>query len=185
MKYWLMKSEPDSFSLDDLRARGTEPWTGVRNFVARNYMREMAIGDRVLFYHSNVPDAPGPGVAGLATVCATSHVDDTAFDPDHMYYDPQSKRDAPRWDCVDVKYDRHFAHYVPLDRLRADPPLAGMLVLMKGQRLSVQPVERAHFERIVALAETAWTAPPKPKAIPKPKPKPKKPATKKPVTKKR
>ena len=178
MRYWLMKSEPDSFSLADLQRKRTEPWTGVRNYVARNYMREMALGDHVLFYHSNTDP---PGVAGLATVCATSHVDDTQFDPDHMYYDEKSRPDAPRWDCVDVAYDRAFANYVSLDRLRAEPGLEDMLVLQRGQRLSVQPVSEEHYNHIVEMSETAWVAPPKP---PKPK-KPKKKATakKKPAAK--
>ncbi len=179
MKYWLMKSEPDSFSIDDLKQRRTEPWTGVRNFVARNYMRDMAIGDRVLFYHSN---AEPPGVAGLATVCALSHVDETQFDPAHMYFDERAKPAAPRWDCVDVAYASTFANYVPLERLRLDADLEGMMCLMKGMRLSVQPVSREHYEHVVALSASAWEAPPKPpkppkkkpKAKPKPKPKPKK-----------
>ena len=175
MQHWLMKSEPDAFSIDDLERRRTEPWTGVRNFVARNYMREMAIGDRVLFYHSN---AEPPGVAGLATVCATSHIDDTQFDPAHMYFDERAKLDAPRWDCVDVAYAAPFANYVSLERMRHDAALEGMMVLMKGMRLSVQPVSAAHYARVVAMSKCAWEPPPPPPKPPRGKKAPTKKAKK-------
>ncbi|MCX5748491.1 MAG: EVE domain-containing protein, partial [Proteobacteria bacterium] len=166
--YWLMKTEPESFSIADLARRRTEPWTGVRNYMARNYMRQMQVGDGVLFYHSN---ATPPGVAGLARVCRIGVVDETQFDPDSPYYDERATRESPRWDCVDVAYVETFAHYLPLDRLRAEPGLEDMPVLQRGQRLSVQPVSEAHYRHVVAMAETAWTAaaPPKP-------PKPAKPA---------
>ncbi|MBA3539520.1 MAG: EVE domain-containing protein [Deltaproteobacteria bacterium] len=170
-RYWLMKSEPDAFGIADLERKQTEPWTGVRNFMARNYMRQMSVGDEVLFYHSN---AEPPGVAGLARVIRTGVVDDTQFDPESPYYDPKATRAQPRWDCVDVAYVRTFANYVPLERLRGEPPLADMLVIKRGMRLSVQPVDREHFDYIVGLSETAWSAPPKPPKPRKP-PKPPKP----------
>jgi len=168
--YWLMKTEPDSFSMDDLQQRVTEPWSGVRNFMARNHMRRMAVGDGVLFYHSSCEP---PGVAGLARVCRVGVIDETQFDPTSPYFDEKATREAPRWDCVDVEYVRHFEQFVPLERLRSEPPLADMLVLQRGMRLSVQPVSAAEYAWIVELSRTAWTAPPKP-----PKPKATKPAKK-------
>lgn len=146
--HWLMKSEPDAFSIADLARVGVEPWTGVRNYMARNHMRAMAVGDEVLFYHSN---AEPPGVAGLARVARTGVVDETQFDPDSPYYDPKSSRAVPRWDCVEVAYVATFARFVELARLRDDPALADMLVIKRGMRLSVQPVTVAEYRRIVAL----------------------------------
>jgi predicted RNA-binding protein with PUA-like domain len=149
MKYWLMKTEPDEFSIADLAARRTEPWTGVRNPMARNHMRTMTVGDGVLFYHSScVP----PGVAGLARVCAPSHVDPSQFDSASAYYDAKSTPDKPRWDCVDVEYVSTFVSFVSLDRMRADPALADMVVLRAG-RLSVQPVTAAEYAHVVAIGE--------------------------------
>jgi predicted RNA-binding protein with PUA-like domain len=175
MAYWLMKSEPDSFSIDDLKRKVTEPWSGVRNFMARNHMRRMSLGDDVLFYHSSVDP---PGVAGLARVCTVNVVDETQFDPDSPYYDPKATRAKPRWDCVDVEYVRTFDHFVPLSRLRLDPELEEMLVLQRGMRLSVQPVDGPHFHRIVAMADSAWSPPEPPRKLPKPKKKPAKAPTK-------
>lgn len=148
-----MKSEPDAFGIDDLVRVKVEPWTGVRNYQARNFMRDqMRVGDRVLFYHSN---ATPPGVAGLARVARTGVVDATQFDPASPYYDPASRPDEPRWICVDVELERKLPRLVALDELRASPALAGMLVLARGQRLSVQPVEAAHYKAIVAMAGRA------------------------------
>ncbi|MEZ4403514.1 MAG: EVE domain-containing protein [Kofleriaceae bacterium] len=150
MQHWLMKSEPDAFGIDDLARVDIEPWTGVRNYQARNFMRDqMKVGDRVLFYHSN---AAPPGVAGLARVHRTGVVDATQFDPDSPYHDPASTRDAPRWVCVDVKFERKLARLIPLDELRANPALDGMVLLQKGSRLSVQPVSAAHYRAVVAMA---------------------------------
>ena len=143
-----MKTEPETFSIDDLARVGTEPWTGVRNYMARNHMRAMQVGDGVLFYHSSCEP---PGVAGLAKVVKTGVVDDTQFDPDSKYYDPKSKRDAPRWDCVEVELVEKLPRYVSLVAdLRADKKLAKMLLLRRGMRLSVQPVSAAEYKRIVA-----------------------------------
>ena len=148
--YWLMKTEPDTFGIHDLERVRIEPWTGVRNFTARNFMRdEMQVGDAVLFYHSSVDP---PGVAGLARVVRTGVVDETQFDPASPYHDPTAKRETPRWICVDVEYVATLPRLVALDELRANPALADMLVLRRGMRLSVQPVSAAHYKTIVAMA---------------------------------
>ncbi len=146
---WLMKSEPDVFSIDDLAKQGVSGWEGVRNYQARNFMRAMQVGDLVLFYHSN---AKPPGVVGLAEVVRTAYPDPFQFDPKSEYYDPKSPADAPRWSSVDVRFVEKFPRLVSLDELKAEPALEGMLVTQKGSRLSVQPVERAHFERVLAMA---------------------------------
>lgn len=162
MQHWLMKSEPDAFGIDDLARVKVEPWTGVRNYQARNSMRDdMKVGDRVLFYHSN---ATPPGVAGLAVVKRTGVVDATQFEPSSPYYDPSSKRDAPRWICVDVEFVEKLPRLIALDELRANPALDGMVLLQKGSRLSVQPVSAAHYEAVLAMAKKAA-----PKAAPKAK----------------
>lgn len=148
MKYWLMKSEPDSFGIADLARVKIEPWSGVRSYMARNHMRAMTVGDAVLFHHSSVDP---PGVAGLARVVKTGVVDETQFDPNSKYYDPKATRDAPRWDCVDVEYVETFPRFVPLAEIRAEPSLADMLLLQRGMRLSVQPITAAHYKRIVKL----------------------------------
>lgn len=148
-QYWLMKTEPDVFSIDDLKKKKSESWDGVRNYRARNFMRdEMRVGDLVLFYHSN---AKPPGVAGVASVCRESYPDHTQFDPKSKYHDPKSDRDAPRWFMVDVKFESKFERFVPLDELKEDAKLSDMLVVQRGQRLSIQPVERRHFERVCKL----------------------------------
>jgi predicted RNA-binding protein with PUA-like domain len=160
---WLMKSEPESFGIEDLARVKLEPWTGVRNFQARNFMRdEMQVGDDVLFYHSN---AEPSGVAGLARVQRTGVVDDTQFEPSSQYYDPKARREAPTWICVEVAYVATLPRLLSLDDLRAEPRLTEMLVLRKGMRLSVQPVSAAHFAAVVELAHrpvagTAGTAAP-------------------------
>ncbi len=180
MKYWLMKSEPEEFSIADLERKRVEPWSGVRSMFARFHMRQMTVGDGVLFYHSScIP----PGVAGLARVVRTGVVDETQFDPKSKYYDEDSSREEPRWDCVDVEYVSTLPKLVQLERIRGDAALREMVLLRQG-RLSVQPVSETEYTHIVALAETPWEAPPKvkkPKAKakakpnkPKPKSKPKK-----------
>jgi predicted RNA-binding protein with PUA-like domain len=169
-QFWLMKSEPEEFSIDDLERKRVEPWSGVRSMFARFHMRQMQIGDGVLFYHSSCDP---PGVAGLAQVARIAVVDETQFDPASKYFDDTSTREKPKWDCVEVDFVEKLANFVPLERLRGDAALAGM-VLFKQGRLSVQPVSEAQYEHIVALAQTAWEPPPKP---PKPK-KPKKPKPK-------
>ena len=145
-RYWLMKTEPETFSIDDLARVKVEPWTGVRSYQARNLMRdEMQVDDDVLFYHSSCEP---PGVAGLARVKRTGVVDETQFDPASKYYDPDSKRDAPRWICVDVEFVQKLP-LVPLATLRADPKLADMPLLRRGMRLSVQPVTKPQYDHIV------------------------------------
>ena len=148
---WLMKSEPDVFSLQDLksRPRQTEPWDGVRNYQARNFMRDsMKLGDPVLFYHSNTNP---PGVAGLAKVSSGPKPDLLAFDKKSKYFDPKSDPDNPRWLLVDVKYVAEFPNYVALNLLKEDPQLEGMLVAKRGQRLSIQPVDWDHLLRVLEL----------------------------------
>lgn len=151
-RYWLMKSEPDVFSIGDLELERREPWDGVRNFQARNYLRDqMAVGDLVLFYHSN---ATPPGVAGVARVASAAYPDPSAFDPDSPYHDPKSDPDEPRWWCVDVEFVEKFAKLVSLDALKAaaKADLEGMLVVQRGQRLSILPVEKSHFARVLRMA---------------------------------
>ncbi len=184
MRYWLMKSEPESFSIDDLQRVKVEPWSGVRSMFARMHMRAMSVGDRVIFYHSN---ATPPGAAGLATVERTAVIDETQFDPKSQYFDPKASREKPIWDCVDVRFVEKFPTYVSLPQLRADGALADM-VLLKPGRLSVQPVAEGEYHHIVELGHSdPPPLPPKqPKKQPKkpaPKKQPKKPAPKKPVKK--
>jgi predicted RNA-binding protein with PUA-like domain len=169
VKYWLMKSEPDEFSIADLARKGTEPWSGVRSMFARFHMRNMSVGDGVLFYHSSCDP---PGVVGLARVVRTGVVDETQFDPKSKYYDESSTREKPKWDCVDVEYVSTLPNLVALERIRGDAALADMVLLRQG-RLSVQPVGEDEYLHIVELAQTSWEPPPKPKKQPKPKPKPK------------
>jgi predicted RNA-binding protein with PUA-like domain len=142
-----MKSEPDEVSIDDLAKapKQTVPWFGVRNYQARNFMRDqMQVGDLVFFYHSSCPE---PGIAGIAKVAAPAHVDDTQFDPKSPYFDKASKKDAPRWVCVDVKFLRKTA-LVSLDALREHAVLADMVVLKRGNRLSITPVTPAEWKFI-------------------------------------
>ena len=146
--YWLMKSEPDECSIDDaLAAPGqTVPWTGVRNYQARNFMRDgMQVGDGVLFYHSSCPQ---PGVAGIARVASEIRADPTQFDPASPYHDAAAKPEAPRWLLRDVQALRK-TRLLPLAELRAHPGLAGMVLLQRGSRLSITPVEPAHWALIV------------------------------------
>jgi predicted RNA-binding protein with PUA-like domain len=148
MKHWLMKSEPDTFGIDDLARVVREPWTGVRNFMARNHMRAMSVGDAVLFHHSSVVP---PGVAGLAKVTRTKLVDETQFDPKSKYFDATSKRDEPRWDCVEVELVEKLPTFVTMDEMRETPGLEDMLLLRRGMRLSVQPVTPAEYKIVVKL----------------------------------
>jgi predicted RNA-binding protein with PUA-like domain len=161
-QYWLMKTEPDEFSIADLERVKIEPWSGVRNFMARFNMRAMNVGDEVLFHHSSVDP---PGVAGLARVQRTNVIDEKQFDPKSKYCDPRATREKPIWDCVDVEYVATFPHFVSMDRMRREPALADMAVLKRGMRLSVQPVTEAEYNAVVALGNTE--PPPEPE---KPKP---------------
>ncbi|MBN8213321.1 MAG: EVE domain-containing protein [Xanthomonadales bacterium] len=148
--YWLMKSEPEDFSIDDLARVGVEPWTGVRNYQARNFMRSMRLGDGVLFYHSN---ADVPGVYGLAEVAATAYPDPTQFDQESKYFDEKSKREEPRWDLVDVGYVRTLERAITLDDIRGQTDRLGeeFALIRKGNRLSVLPVTAAQWKIILSL----------------------------------
>ena len=148
MRYWLMKSEPDEASIDDALAAkgGTVAWTGVRNYQARNFMRdEMRIGDGVLFYHSSCAE---PGIAGLAEVASTAYPDPTQFDSNSPYYDPKSDPANPRWLLVDVKATRK-TRLIALPELREQPELEDMIILRRGNRLSITPVTAAEWNHIV------------------------------------
>ena len=146
-RYWLMKSEPETFGIADLCQKQRTPWDGVRNYRARNFMRdEMAPGDLVLFYHSN---ASPPGVAGVARVASESYPDPTQFDPKSDYYDPKASKSAPRWWLVDVEFVERLPALVSLADLKDDPKLRGMWVTQRGMRLSIQPVEKAHFRHVL------------------------------------
>ncbi len=150
MRHWLMKSEPSECSIDDLAKapKQTVAWIGVRNYQARNFMRdEMRVGDGVLFYHSSCPE---PGIAGLAEVASAAYADDTQFDPNSHYFDAKSKPDAPRWSHVDVKLVRKTA-LLPLAAMRAAPSLATMRVLERGNRLSITPVTADEWRAVLAL----------------------------------
>jgi predicted RNA-binding protein with PUA-like domain len=147
MRYWLFKSEPESFSIDDLERDGRTEWSGVRNFQARNLMREMKLGDRGFFYHSN---AKPPGIVGICEVVAEAHPDSTQFDRASEYYDGSSRAGNPKWWCVDVKFVQRLPRMISLDELRSIPELAYMPLLQRGQRLSVQPVTSDEWERILA-----------------------------------
>ena len=149
-QYWLMKSEPDSFSFQDLKSRPKqrEPWDGVRNYQARNFMRDgMSVGDGVLFYHSNTKP---PGIVGLAEVVSEAYPDPTAFDEQSKYYDEKSDPNNPRWFLVDVAYVNDFKHQVSLEQMKAMPELADMKVLQKGNRLSITPVSENEYRVICA-----------------------------------
>ncbi len=147
---WLMKSEPDVFSIEDLEKAGSTTWEGVRNYTARNFMRDgMKLGDLVLYYHSN---AEPSGIAGLARVSRLAYADPTQFDAKSDYYDAGAKKTDPRWLMVEVSFVERFAKVVSLETLKKDSSLRDMLVIAKGQRLSVQPVERSHFAHVLKLA---------------------------------
>ena len=147
MNYWLMKSEPDCFSIDDLQKAGVEPWDGVRNYQARNMLRdEIQVGDGVLFYHSNCKE---PAIVGIAEVVRNGYPDPTAFDPREKHFDPRSNPANPRWYQVDVKYVRHLKQALSRDDLRRHPVLSKMGVLKKGNRLSVMPVTAEQWQAIV------------------------------------
>jgi len=148
---WLMKSEPDVYSIRDLERDGTTSWEGVRNYQARNLMREMAVGDAVLFYHSN---ANPPGVAGLARVAREAYPDPFAWKKGHRYHDPKSSPEEPRWWMVDIEYVDTLPNFVTLDDLKSAPGLEEMVVT-KRSRLSVQPVRPEEFDIVVALGRGA------------------------------
>ena len=148
-RYWLFKSEPDGYSFEQLRKDKTTMWSGVRNYQARNNMMEMKLGDRGLFYHSSIAE---PAAIGIVEVVRTAYPDDTAFVKGGEYYDPRSTPNKPMWMMVDVAYVEPLAHPVTLARMRAEPRLAGMTLLRRGQRLSVQPVMPYEWEIITELS---------------------------------
>ncbi len=150
-RYWLMKSEPDAFSIDDLQRVGREPWNGVRNYQARNFMRDgMKVGDGVLFYHSNTKV---PGIVGLATVASEAYPDDTQFNPKSDYYDPKSSREEPRWMLVDVAFERKLRDTISLDeiKLHADALGEGFALTARGNRLSILPVTATQWKLLLSL----------------------------------
>ena len=150
-KYWLMKSEPDVYSIDHLKKDKTTLWDGIRNYQARNFMmKDMEVGDEVLFYHSN---AKPPGVAGLAKVSKKAQPDPTQFNKKSKYYDAKSSKDDPRWHCVEVKFVKKFKEEISLDDIKNSKKLQDMQVIKKGQRLSIQPVEAKDFKELLKMAE--------------------------------
>ncbi|MBV9403246.1 MAG: EVE domain-containing protein [Candidatus Eremiobacteraeota bacterium] len=149
MRYWLFKTEPSAYSLDDLERDGTTPWSGVRNFQARNNMQEMKIGDRGLFYHSSIAE---PAAVGVCEVVKEAYPDFTAFDKKSEYYDRKSKPDKPLWEMVDVRFVERLARPVTLAQMREEPRLVGMALLRRGQRLSVQPVTPHEWKVVLELS---------------------------------
>jgi predicted RNA-binding protein with PUA-like domain len=148
-----MKSEPDAYSIDDLEAEGKADWDGIRNYQARNFMRDdMCVGDQILFYHSN---AKPPGVVGLAKVSRGCIPDYTAWDQDSKYYDPKSSPEKPIWEMVEIEFIEKFPRLVSLNELKEMPALSEMRLIKKGNRLSILPVEETEFQAIVAAATTS------------------------------
>ena len=166
MSHWLIKSEPEVFSIADLARVRREPWTGVRNYQARNFMwKDMQPGELALFYHSN---AKPPGIAGIARVAGPPHPDPTQFEPAGEYFDPKASPAAPRWWLVDFEYVATFESMLTLAELKSDPSLAAMLVCQRGSRLSIQPVAASHFARICQLGGWQDNHPPATAASPAP-----------------
>lgn len=148
-KHWLMKSEPDTFSIDDLKRKKQEPWDGVRNYQARNFMRDgMRVGDKVFFYHSN---CAVPGIVGLAEVATGAYPDPSQFDSKSHYFDPKSKPEEPRWMLIEVKFVKKLARTISLEELKANEALSDMALVRKGNRLSVMPVSAGEWRLILAL----------------------------------
>ena len=151
MKYWIMKSEPDVFSFQELKKRPkkTEPWNGVRNYQARNFMRdEMLEGDLILFYHSSCEI---PGVAGIAKVSSKPYPDSTQFEKKSEYYDPKATKETPRWFLIDVTYNQDLKNFVSLEEMKKHKELSEMRLLQRGNRLSILPVTNKEFEFILKL----------------------------------
>ena len=149
-KYWLMKSEPEDFSIDDLQRVGVEPWTGVRNYQARNFMRQMQPGDGVFFYHSSTDV---PGIYGVAEVASNAYPDPTQFQKKSKYFDEKSTQEQPRWDLVDVKFVRKLRRGIPLDEIRTHADRLGedFALIRRGTRLSVLPVTAAQWKLLLSL----------------------------------
>jgi predicted RNA-binding protein with PUA-like domain len=153
-QHWLVKSEPHVYAIDDLRRDGQTCWDGVRNYQARNFLRDaMRVGDRVLFYHSGAEPPDVTGVAGVAKVVRAGYPDATALDPRQDHHDPKSTHAEPIWYAVDLAFEEKFERVVPLGELKARPELAGMPLLQRGQRLSVMPIDKKHFDAVIKLAQ--------------------------------
>ncbi|HEX7342432.1 MAG TPA: EVE domain-containing protein [Rhodanobacteraceae bacterium] len=149
MNHWLVKSEPSAFSIDDLQRKKREPWDGVRNYQARNFMRDgMRVGDKVFFYHSNCTE---PGIVGLARVACVAYPDPTQFDPDNAHFDAGSSREDPRWVLVDMAFVRKLKRTITLDELKACPELIDFALVRRGNRLSVMPVDKPSWDFILGL----------------------------------
>ena len=152
MNYWLIKSEGECYSIDDLKKDKKTSWNGVRNYQARNFMRDhMKMGDLALFHHSS---SKPTGVYGVAKVTSKAHPDASALDPKDEHYDPKSTKENPIWECVDFTFVKKLARPVSLEEIKRDYTLEGIMVAKKGSRLSIQPVSKAHFERILDLGNT-------------------------------
>jgi predicted RNA-binding protein with PUA-like domain len=149
MKHWLMKSEPDVYGIDDLERDGREKWDSIRNYQARNMMRDdMRIGDEIFFYHSSCAE---PAIVGISRVCSEPYPDPTQFDKKSNYHDPKSTADNPRWILVDVEFVRKFERPIPLTEIKSHPELEDMILTRRGNRLSIMPVEDRHWDFILAL----------------------------------
>ena len=149
MAKWLMKSEPDVYSIDDLERDGREMWDSIRNYQARNMMRDdMRIGDEVFFYHSNCKE---PAIVGISKVCSEPYPDPTQFDKQSKYFDPKSTKDEPRWILVDVEFVKKFKRPITLTEIKAQPKLDGMILTRRGNRLSIMPIEENHWKHILGM----------------------------------
>lgn len=149
MNYWLMKSEPDAYSIDDLERDGREPWDGIRNYQARNMMRDdMRIGDKAFFYHSS---CKVPAIVGIMRIASEAYPDPTQFDEASKYYDAKSSREEPRWMLVDVEFERRLERPIPLTELKEQRGLDEFLLLKRGNRLSIFPVDEAHWDAVLEL----------------------------------
>lgn len=150
VSYWLVKSEPGTFSIDDLERKGVEHWDGVRSYMARNNLMAMKVGDLALFHHSS---ADPPGVAGICEVVREAYPDHTQFDPESKYFDPKATSENPRWFMPDMKFVRKFPRFVPIKEIRETPGLQDMALVQRGMRLSVQPVTEKEWQIICDLGE--------------------------------
>jgi predicted RNA-binding protein with PUA-like domain len=151
VKYWLMKSEPDVYGIDELKRFKVDHWDGIRNYQARNFMRDdMKKGDRAFFYHSNCEE---PGIAGIMEIAREAYPDHTQFDPDEKYFDPKSDPDNPRWYMVDVKFVRRLKRVITLRELKSYKTLADMRLVQKGSRLSIMPVTKRQWDFILKLED--------------------------------
>jgi len=149
MAHWLMKSEPDVYSIDDLERDGREMWDSIRNYQARNMMRDdMRVGDEIFFYHSNCKE---PAIAGISRVASEPYPDPTQFDPESRYFDPKSSKDEPRWILVDVEFVRKLEKPITLAEIKAHPGLDDMILTRRGNRLSIMPVGKEHWDLILTL----------------------------------